>query len=70
MVEFIIIALMVFVLLLCLGVIFRQGTDCAHCLGMYSKSELLELVSALPEGTQIYISIEKNRNDFYGSDKS
>lgn len=55
MIGLVIAGLIVFVLSLCFGVLFGRRTPWrAVC----TKSELLELFSALPDNARIYISID------------
>lgn len=56
MIELIIAGLIIFVLSLCLGVLLSRQTLCRTA---YTKSELIELFSVLPDDARIYISIDK-----------
>ncbi len=68
MTEYIIGALVVFALLICLGALLKPEMDrpAAPC---YGKAELMELFSALPPGAVIRVTVEnpiRDEADDYG----
>ncbi|MGN1098064.1 MAG: hypothetical protein ACI4SS_04110 [Clostridia bacterium] len=61
MIELFITGLIAFLLLFCFYTLFFGSDKCGSCCGLFTKEELIEALKNVPDGSIIYISIEKKR---------